>query len=351
MKRLVVIMILMSSMAFVFAQSTFSPNGINNIPDNLKNIRQYQDDILLNARTYDKLGNKIFSHYKQYVSKNWNGEYITMISASIFDYFGKEIKSYSLHSNAGLSILCYEYDNSGNNIKTYQQNNDYEEDDDLINKNPYHYISDIKNIDELINHSKIKEIELVAKKRLLCENTFDSVGNMITEISYQENGDRSSYRRNEYNKDNNKIYFYNEWSKENNWEYYFEYEKRHSFFEEDLQTESKPIKLLQSVRVDYDWREGRKRVSDITFYKYNKEDLLMDVTKYNKGEFKEKYIYEYNDLNQVSKRSFVNETNQIVVESTYLYDKEGNIIEEKINDFRSGEENVKKYRYEYEYYD
>ena len=357
MKQLVAILVLMSNLTFAFGQLPSDlPNDISKtkseLPDKIKIVRQYQDDLLLNVRIYDTLGNEIFSHYKQYVHENWNGKYITMISASIFDNFGKQTQSYNLHSNVGLSIQYYEYDSLGNNTKTYQRNNDYEDDDDLINSNPFHYISDIKNIDELINHSKIKEIELVAKKNLSSEHIFDSVGNVVKKIFYDENGD-SVYTKYEYDKDNNRIYSYHSGNDRfPATEYYFEYEEKDWFFEKDLQKEPKQSNLRQSVRVDYDWREKRKRISDINFYGYDDEDRLTEKIEYHKGKFQAKYEYEYNDLNQITKRtSYVYNPDKVASEETYLYNTEGNVIEETDNDFRSGEKTVNKYRYEYEYYE
>ena len=134
--------------------------------------------------------------------------------------------------------------------------------------------------------------------------------------------------------------------------YYYEYENKISFFEEDIQTEPQKSKLLQSVRVDYDWRENRKRISDVTFYNYDTKDRLKEEIKYYKGEFQSKDIYEYNNLNQETKRiSYVYNLDKIAVERNCLYNQEGNVIEERKKDFRNGEVNVNKYRYVYEYYD
>lgn len=359
MKQLVATIIFIANVTFVFGQLPSElPNDIsktkNDLPDKIKTILQYQDDsdFLLNVRTYDTLKKIVFSYYKQYVSEYWNGKYITMITGNIYDNYGKIIKSYDLHSNAGLSICYYEYDSFGNQIKSYIKNNDYEKHDSLINQNPYYYISDIRNINGLINHPKIEEIELVAKKYLLRERTFDSIGNIIEEVSYEENGDTSAYQKYEYDENNNKIYFYNEWAKSNQWEYYYEYEKKYSFFGEDSQTKSKRSNLLQSVRIDYDWREKRKRISDITLYKYDNEDRLTEKILYCKGEFREKHVYEYNNLNRETKRIWYDyNPDKIVLEKTYLYNKEGNVIEEIVNDSRTREKKVYKYRYEYEYYE
>ncbi len=338
-----------------FGQLTFLPNDISRVkkllPKKIKTIRQYKGELLMNVREYDSLKNLTFSHYKQYVGKNWNGEYLTMITGNIYNDSGIIEKSYHLHSNAGLSIWYYEYDNKGNNLNLSIRNNDYEHNDSLVNTNPYGYISEITNIKELINQSKIKDIEKVAKKYLHWERTYDSIGNMLTELSFKENGDTSSYQRYKYDDKNNKIYFYNEWSKENHWEYYYEYEKKYSFVEEDLDTESKPTNLLQSVRVNFDWREKRKRISDITLYNYDDRDRLTEKTKYDKGEFQDKYVYEYNESGQVTKRTcYVYNLKKIASIETYSYNKEGNVIKETDEDFRSREKEENEYRYEYDYY-
>lgn len=355
MRKLITILILIIYVTVVFGQLTFLPNNIskakNLLPDNIKMIRQYKGDLLLNVREYDTLKNLIFSHYKQYVHENWNGKYITMITGNEYDDSGKILKSYHLHSNAGLSIWYNEYDMHGNNIKLLMRNNDYEYHDSLINTNPYSYIEEITNKNELTTHSKIKEIESITQKYLQWERTYDSIGNMLTELSFKENGDTSGCKRYEYNAYRNIIYFYNEYSKENHSECYYEYEKEHFFFKGVVKAKSKPTNLLQSVRVDYDWREKRKRISDITFYKYDKNDRLFEETKYDKGEFQDKYVYEYNESGQVNKlTAYVNNLEKVAMVETYSYNKEGDVIKEIDEDFRSGNKTEIDYRYEYEYY-
>jgi hypothetical protein len=355
MRKLTAILIFLVFGTAAFGQLSFLPNDISKakklLPDKIKTIRQYKGDLLLNVREYDTLKNMTFSHYKQYVRENWNGKYITMITGNLYDDSGVLLKSYHLHSNAGLSIWYYEYDSLGNNIELLMRNNDYEHHDSLINTNPYHYIAEITNINELASHPKIKGVERKAQKYLHWKRTYDSIGNMLTELSFKENGDSSGYQRYEYDENNNNIYFYNEWSKENHWEYYYEYEKEYSFYEDDLETEPKPTNLLQSVRVDFDWRENRKRISDITFYKYDKNDRLVEKSKYDKGEFQDKYMYEYNELGQVIKRAaYVYKPNKIASIERYTYNKEGNVIKESDEDLRSEEKTESEYRYEYEYY-
>lgn len=322
------------------------------LPDKVKIIKVYEGDLLINVKEYDTLKNLTFSHNKQYVSENWSGKYLTVVIGNIFNEMGQIEKSYLLHSNVGLSIRYYEYDSVGNNTKSFTRDNDFERKDSLINTNPYRYISEITTINELISHPKIEEIEKKAQKHLNWERTYDSIGNILTELSFKENGDTSAYQRYEYDKYNNNIYFYNEWSKEDNWEYYYEYDREYSFFEEENEPEKKPSNLLQSVRIDFDSRENRKKVSKITFYKYDNKDRLIEEIEYDRGEFNHKYIYEYNDKNQVTKRFFyIYDLDKIASIESYSYNKEGNVIKEIDEDFRSDKKEEIKYRYEYEYYD
>lgn len=338
----------------VFSQLSFLPNDIskakNNLPEKIKTIRQYNGNLLLNVREYDTLKNLTFSYYKQYVNENWNGKYITMVTGNQYDRSGKIKKSFRLHSNAGLSIWYYEYDNNGNNIKLYMKDNSYEERGSLTNTNPYHFISEINNFEELINHPKIKEIDSLASKYLHWERTYDSNGNMLTEATFNPKGDTSGFKQYAYDRENNNVYFYNEWSKQSKWEYYYEYTKEHSIFGEH--SDAKPSKLLQSVRVSYDASERRKRVSDITLFKYDEKDRLIETVKFERGEFQDKYIYEYDDLNRVIKRvSYVYNPDKKASEETYTFNREGNVIRETDKDFRTGEKKEVTYRYEYEYFD
>ena len=102
MKRMsLVVMGLMVYASLSFGQLTFLPNDISktksHLPDKIREIRQYDGDKLLNVRYYDELKNMVFSHYKQYVSERWNGNYLTMIDAYSYDEKGRIEKMYVLH--------------------------------------------------------------------------------------------------------------------------------------------------------------------------------------------------------------------------------------------------------------
>ncbi|MFT7036074.1 MAG: hypothetical protein ACJA2S_004601 [Cyclobacteriaceae bacterium] len=353
MRILLTFIIVLFSVSATFAQLSFLPNDISKakklLPENIKTIKQYKNDLLMNVREYDSLKNLTFSYYKQYVKKKWNGEYLTIIKGLLYNENGRIEKSFNLHSNAGLTIYYYEYDSMSNNTRLSLRKNDYERYDSLINTNAYHYISAITSIQQLISFPKISEIEKLATKNLLLERKYDSLGNMLKEFSFNENGDTTGYELYEYDENNNKIYFYNEWSKNNHWEYFYEYEKPDSFFEESIEPDK--TNLLQSVRVNYDWKEKRKRISDISLFKYDDNDRLIEKTKYNRGEFQDKYLYEYNESGQVIKRTaYVYDIEKVASIKTYSYNEQGNVLKEIDTDFRSGEKTENEYHYEYEYY-
>jgi len=363
MKQLVIIMFFLSNVTFVFGQMTIVLDNIDSkkLPDKIKTIRRYHDDILLSVCTYDTLKNEIFNYFRQYHEFFKGEKYITWITGNIYNDSGKIEKSYSLHSNAGLSVMNYEYDSLNNNTKIYTKNNDYERNDKQINTNPYFYVSDIMNIADLVEHPKILEIESTAKTSSTQEFTFDSVGNMIKQIFHNDKGYTSVYQY-EYDIFNDKV-FSSYCSKasygESYSEWYYEYEHKidgqRLFYRiiDKKQLEGKLVQsnLVQSVRIDYDQREKRRRVLDnINFFKYDEENRLIEQITYRKGELKSKYIYEYNILNQMTRNIYYDydwHPNRIAVERDYTYDEDGKVIEEIGKQNRGGGEYIIKYQYEY----
>lgn len=335
-----------------FGQLTFLPNDISkakdDLPENIKKITQYQGDYLLNVREYDKNFNQIFSHYKQYVSEHWNDKYLTMIKANVYDEKGLVVRSYHLHSNAGHSIYYHEYDSLGNNTKIFKKDNAYEKDDELINKNPYAYIAEIKTFQNLINHPKIKEIEATSERQLILEMLYDTSGNLVEQLFFDAQGDTSMVQKYQYDENHNTIYHYSETKGQTGiwWEYYYEYEK-----EEDSLAEKKD-RLLQSVRVDFDRRENRPRVSAITIYRYDDKDRLKAEIDYSDGKFESKYVYEHNNNEQVIKRlAYLYDEDNLVSQEIYEYNPEGDVVKHIDEDYRTDERKVKEYRYTYEYYE
>ncbi|KFF05838.1 hypothetical protein [Flavobacterium reichenbachii] len=130
----------------------------NKFPDKIKKFYQVQNQDTVNILEFDKNKNLIFKYYKQYVSENWNGRFIYMIEANVYND-NKLIKTYYLHSNIEYELFEYSY--SGDNITELKSTilgylKDY-------NTNPHLFIKEIKNYKDCIDF--VKKIESENKKR------------------------------------------------------------------------------------------------------------------------------------------------------------------------------------------
>jgi len=353
MRRLIATIFMMSGVVFGFGQfSGFTgfphPISKSNLPDKIKTIREYENDLLSSEWIFDTLRNEIFYRSISPFSFRRNDNNLILVKGYIYDNSCKVVKSFGLHSNVGLSINYYEYDSIGNCVKQYRQDNKYEYDDSMANKNPYSYISEIKSLDDILNHPKIKEIEMIAEKYLLYETAFDSIGNIVTVFTFNEQGYTTNFSRNEYDKDNDKIYSYSGLSNDSYTENYYEYEKEYSFFEneEGIPPKFEKSNLVINLRLDYNPKEKRKRISYIAVDKYDRKDRLIERVFIDRGKIQSKSIYEYNNFNQITKKTTF-ELDKATSEEINKYDNKGNILEKTYNNIRFGEKKVFKYQYEY----
>lgn len=335
-------------------QQRFLPNDLlqNNIelPQKIKRITQTENGEIISIKDFDLDKNLIFHYHKQMVSVFWRGKYITMIEAYKYSD-GRLLKAYHLHSNAGFSIWHYQYDSLGNNIKVFQQENDYDDQDSLINKNQYGYISKILTLNDLINHPKIKELESKSNKYLLWERSYDTLGNLCQEVTFSSNGDTTSIRRYNFDQNNNQVYFNYIWSSEISWEYFYEYEMDISIHEDNEPLPNQSAKLIQSVRLDYNKSNQNKRVSEIRFYKYDEKNRLIEDLEFIEGQFNSKTIFQYDGNKRVREKThYIRNDTEIAINQVYEYNEEGDIIIESINDFRTGEKERTEFQYKYEYY-
>lgn len=322
------------------------------LPDRIRRITQYTDNQLTCIWEYDTLKNLTFNYSNriQNIGESWKGKSITIITCNLYGNDGKLTKSYFLHSNVGLSILYYVYDSLGNNVKLLVKDNSCENPDSLSNINKFDFISEIKSTIELLKQPKIIDIETKSIKYLQWEGVYDSLRNLTQEITYISSGDTSSYKKFKYDKNNNQVYFYNKWSVQNQWEYYYTYRQNPFFLYAKTPSRKKEV-LLQSVRIDYDWNEKTKKISDVMHYKYDDKERLIEDLEYNQGEFQSKYLYQYNNRGKLRKRiSYVYDELKIACEETYEYNKEGDLIKEIDIDHRTGKKEIINYRYTYEYY-
>ncbi|MBZ4034731.1 hypothetical protein K6T82_08135 [Flavobacterium sp. 17A] len=193
----------------------------NKFPNKIKKFYQLQNQDTLNILEFDKNKNLIFKYYKQYVDETWNGKFIYMIEANIYDN-NKLIKTYYLHSNTEYEMFEYYYD--GDNIKEIKSS--------LLgytkgyNNNPHLLIKKLKDYPSCIDF--IKKIETENKKRpnYVVEREFSN--HEIKEyFNFSNNKDKESYKLYILNK-NNKIQRIENFAKNKKWDIntkYFEYDK------------------------------------------------------------------------------------------------------------------------------
>ena len=64
-----------------------------------------------------------------------------------------------------------------------------------------------------------------------------------------------------------------------------------------------------------------------------------------------KTIFQYDGNERVNKKThYIRNETEIAINQFYEYNKEGNIIKESLNDFRTGEKKSTEFQYKYEYY-
>ncbi len=307
----------------------------NNIPEKIKKITQYKSDTIINIREFDSVKNLVFSYSNEYVGENWNNKYLTTIRANIFEKNKKISKSYYLNSNAGINIDYYEYDKNGFIKQKYSRNNNFEDDEKLTNTNPYSYIFKIESISDLINNDELIRIEKIADKYLKLENEYDSVGNLIKEISFNSLNQKEWIEHSFYDDDNHLLYSVSEES-QNIFNFLYSYNKN---------------KLSQSIRISQDKNTLLKEVDYIMLYEYDKKDRLTKEMIIQDGQIKYKYDYKYGKDNYIKKIiTYLYNSKEPSIIQEFYYNEKGSVIKEKIKDYRTNEKNINKYFYKYEFY-
>ncbi|MBB4803342.1 hypothetical protein HNP37_003417 [Flavobacterium nitrogenifigens] len=169
----------------------------NKFPDKIKKFYQIQNRDTLNILEFDKNKNLIFKYYKQFVDENWNGKFIYMIEANVYNE-GKLVKTYYLHSNTEYEVFEYAY--SGDNIRELKSF--------LLgylkgyNNNPHLLIKEIKSYQACIKF--IKKIESESKKRpnytIKREFSKNEIKEYFNPNNIQDDGSYILYILNEKNK-------------------------------------------------------------------------------------------------------------------------------------------------------
>ncbi|UOQ70097.1 hypothetical protein [Hymenobacter cellulosilyticus] len=314
------------------------------IPDTLRQVVQFGDGVLLNVIEYDQNRRLIFKYYKQYVGEFWNGHYITMITANVYDEEGYLIRRYDLHSNAGLKVTYYEYNWLGTTIKHYRRENDYAQLDSEINTNPFRFLEKITNRADLLKHPKIAELEIKGKKRLAELTGYSLVGKMQKELYYDEREQVSSHHSYGYN-DQGLLILVN----------YNDEDKRRLELEYTSSKELKKALVIAGLgdtswfdEYSYDLKGRIKQ--KVSFVR--KEDM----SEFGLGIYSVygKMIYQYGVDNAISRSDYYefekNKNNDGEHLSTTLYrrNKEGFVTERREIEYRTNESKTFHYKYVYQ---
>ncbi|OCK50825.1 hypothetical protein BA768_18765 [Chryseobacterium sp. CBo1] len=125
------------------------------LPKKLKRFEQKSNDKYLNILEYDRNSNLIFKYYRQFVSENWNGKYLTIIERNFYNNKNQIIKTIVLNSNTGSSENEYNYDSEGNLILVKTKGIPAEGN----NNNPWRYIENLVTSNDFDNDKNVIKVD------------------------------------------------------------------------------------------------------------------------------------------------------------------------------------------------
>lgn len=341
-----------------FAQINYSPTTIHLPNDitlgqtqtlpNIRRIEQHEQNTLMNVEEYDNKGNVIFDYYKQYVGDFWNGKYIVMIKAQLFNNDNKLIKSYDIHSNAYLSIKHYLYDNVGNNTEVWVQ--DINDDTAEVNSNPYRFIFNLKDFKAVSEHPIMKEVEADSKKYLLWKNSFDTNSNLTKQVEFRPDGKIAAIEIYKYGTDNSLLSFYasSPGSGLSDSETIYTYKYNPTRTKKKLPQDNK---LLQISKLNISPKDSLKTISEVYFYTYDQAGNIISESRYSDGSLVEKSEFAYNETDKVKAiTTYLEGDKQPRIHTSFTYNKEGHITLDERKDLRNKETTINKYSYQYQYH-
>ncbi|MES2514685.1 MAG: hypothetical protein V4580_11100 [Bacteroidota bacterium] len=257
----------------------------------------------------DKKGNSVFSR-----NNGMNGP-ITMISFLEYDSLNRITKSYFAHSNIGYYLSETLYQNSKVTHYSYttdsRMENDYNR--ELLNK--------IHTKKEFIYLKAYTDLHK-SKKVISSIDSLDKFGNVVSELTYSETGDTSSYHTYKFNEHNKEILFHfgTKDSESWTWDIYSVYDSN--------------LNRLKSFRISSE--NGLKDTSEVYNYIYDSTNHLLESNYYHHRVFKNKTLYQYDKNHKVKKETFY-EGDQTVVDviTEYEYNKYDLLIKKVTYDSRN----------------
>lgn len=139
--------ILISTITLILLAFSCSKTEDKQETKRLKSVYGFQNDTIVNIKEYDKKGRLIFDRTTQII-EDWDNELMSWMTAYQFDNDKLKYEYYA-HSNTGLRIKLYDYDQSGELRNEYLKNFS---DSHINGRNPFSEIYKIETADSLISY-------------------------------------------------------------------------------------------------------------------------------------------------------------------------------------------------------
>lgn len=264
----------------------------------------------------DKKGNSVF------VKNNRMNGPITMIFFNEYDSLDRIVKSLFVHSNIGFYLSeniyigskIYHYNYMADSIKESEYNRD------LLNK--------IKTRKEFLSLKVFTEL-YKSKKTLTSIDSVDKFNNVVSELSFDENGDTSGYNTYQFNSYNKEIVFHlgTKGSEGWTWDIYSEYDSNQN--------------LIKNYRIS--WENGQRDTTEVRNYKYDNNNNLIEEVYSNSKIFKNKTTYLVNANNKLVEETFYEgEPDKVDVVTNYQYNNYNLPKRKESIDYRNGKKGTKE---------
>lgn len=152
--------ILISITILVFLNFSCSEKKENEKIKQLKSVYGLQNDTIVSIKKYDRQGRQIFDRTTQIIG-DWNNDLMSWMTAYEFEN-GRLKYEYYAHSNSGLRIKSYDYDQNGNLRNEYVKELDPSQ---KSGRNPYSEIYQIETVDSLVSYLTTSMPDSVAFKK------------------------------------------------------------------------------------------------------------------------------------------------------------------------------------------
>lgn len=254
---------------------------------------------------------------------------ITMIFADDYDSLGREIRSFSVHSNLGYSIIEKEYKEGKIHYYSFKIENedDYPFDREFLNKiNSRQAFVELAVFKALIN----------GERELTAIDVEDTKGEIIEEIYVDEEGNSKSKNITEYDSlGREKIFHYGINNQDIwNWDIYYVYDDRGN--------------MIQSYRISQP--NTHPDTTEVYNYYFDENNKLISEDYYNKKRFGNRTVYETLKNGDRVEYFYEEDEDNVKVKTIYSYDDKGILSKQIKWDYRNPKKErkvVTRYKLEY----